>query len=522
MADYIDELLVAYPNTTAFLKKENLLGPFLAVSKLIEETAADLKPETGDSLRNETYRLLHRIKCVLDLRNGDYESFCRHARKPIRQSQFKALSKLYKDMDAQALKKRFFYIMADSLKLNPIISKRLTREEQAKLPKDSVDWLAHMLSYHINTFQELAPLFTAKTSSEISHEFKNFIHFRSIYLAENAPELMIETIPSSPENAWLFCIENAYGFHVTAKTGQHGEILGATLDTSLYEFYNHFLTLLIASDKREVLIERLNQLYLENARDGRESQIQLSSALLARLCCMLERFDISDRASLHALTQKEIHYLESLITASEELKVLKFTFLPKLISAIKEANQGIRSSTLLEITITILQCAQASTQGNQTVPLFSLAINKEFCELARHLPAISAKNAKGDPLFHLETVDGFTNLAPTEHCKEELEKMRSSNNRMKTAALILPTAAILTLLGTRSWRRPENTPRDPTGSAALSAARIGFFPETMKKKAGTWSQSARQLKHRLPLTKPAIRALEVATAAARAAKRLIK
>ena len=418
----IDAVLAAYPITAMGLSKLGILEPTKQALQLMIVAAENdkLPARIQQSLQNEPYRAMHRLKSLIEINKKSYSTFVSEQANAIDPDTFDHLHAETFTGTAAQLKLLAFITLADGLKLNPTVASRLNDEQRSSLPKDSVMWLAAVLTKNPLAFTELAPLITHRDKpaldliSIIKDAFENFVHYRWAYLAENVAELTVDCVPKIPQLLEQFWMLNACGFNISKEPGKHGDALGATLDKDTLDFYASFTQVLVRADTVTNITASLTNLYRRKASTLTETVLNSDAPATARLICMMHGFNIFSAEQLSTLTQEQILQLESLLPDCRQTATTKITFLPKLILAIKREHPGITPFELLKVTTTFIQALYTSLPDVDVIPLCTLADNKVLSRQLRYINDLDCSDASG--LFEIQMPGGFANAMPTAEC----------------------------------------------------------------------------------------------------------
>ncbi len=418
--DTVRTVLSAYPKTTAKLTRMGLIKPVEQAFAMMADAADNdkLPPHVQESLKNEPYRAMHRIMSIIALREGDMAQFTKGG-SDLTDDQLTALQACFDHSSVAEFQRHIFLILADGLKLNGKVSQRLTDEQKASLPSDSVMWLADVLHKNPLAFKEFAALLTPVEMVKCQITASSFVHFRWAYLAENPPALTVDTVPHNAFDLFRFWLLNGCGFEASRKPGHHGEAIGATLDSNTFDFYYGFSQALTKAKDTATVHQSLDQLYLDTAKNITGHEFNTDAPTIARLVCMMRGFKIFTTEQLQSLSQEDIAALETLLPHSEQVATTKVTFLPKLIAAIQREHPDSSPRELLIITARFMQAMYRATADQSVIPLCLLADDSETCRQLVHLSKASRLTDK--PLFHMKTSGRFTNLMPTTEGKAALE-----------------------------------------------------------------------------------------------------
>lgn len=443
-----------YKSTLQTLKRLQIVGPVIATVKLIDDAAQnpELSEESKQALLNEKIRALHRIKCLLDLKSNNYQNFIANVSNPVSIAEFNHLSETVSKMSPSEFKLHIFLILADSLKLNPKITSRLEQEEKETLPKDSVEWLVHALKTSPAVFKEAYSLLDRNTENLVKEAFSTFIHYRHVYLAENNPEVTIQTFPKHPSILFNFWVLNATGVKATKN---HNETMGATINSDTLAFFQALNEHIQFSQNPIQISNRIDEQYRLRAEQLTTLRFKWKETAIAQLVCMLYRFDIVSEEALADLTQADVTILLKKHGDSSKLRNIKLTFLPKLLAEIRKANPDLSAKKLLHIACSLLSLISNEIEAQHVVPLFGLSVNKEFCKQARYLPTIRLE--KNASLLQLVSHGGFTNLKPTSLLEDALQIAQREDDllkgysKMTRLALKAGMATLLIGYNTPTW-----------------------------------------------------------------------
>ncbi|MDF1654837.1 MAG: hypothetical protein P1U34_06950 [Coxiellaceae bacterium] len=445
--DNIEAIQAAYPATVKKLKALGMLEPTVAALNEMYKAAENpsLPARIQASLRSEPFRAMHRMKSLIELYEGDYASFSSSNPYPIEKESFDRAHDDIACRSIGALKALAFLTLADGLKLNPAVATNLTDEQRDSLPKDSVMWLAYVLTNNPLAFSALTPLIMHgdtpdhEALSIIRDGFSKFLHYRWAYLAENVAELTVDCLPTNPNLLAHFWLLNACGFTISCEPGMHGDTIGASVDQPTWDFYIQFTTALTVAESADDVVKSLTSLYRDKASTLTGNAFNPASSTCSRLLCMMHGFNIFSAEALSTVTQEQVTELESLLPDSPQIATTKITFLPKLILAIKKQHPDITPFELLKVTSVFLQHTYASVPGVKIIPLCTLADDKELARQLRYITKLHRSSC--DKLFEIQTPGGFANAMPTETCRialnaaeqEAKEKAVASVTKLATA-----------------------------------------------------------------------------------------
>ncbi|MDF1760464.1 MAG: hypothetical protein P1U40_08005 [Coxiellaceae bacterium] len=423
----IEAVLTAYPITTLELDKLGMLEPTKQALHLMFVAAENdkLPARIQQSLLNEPYRAMHRLKSLIELNRDSYTPFASKQENAIDKDTFAQLHALTFQGTKAQLKLLAFVTLADGLKLNPTVAAQLSDDQRRSLPKDSVMWLADVLTKDPLAFTQLIPLITHSGKpasgliSIIQDAFKDFVHYRWAYLAENVAELTVDCMPKIPELLQQFWILNACSFNITHEPGKHGDGIGATLDKDTLNFYTNFTQVLIRAGTVINITANLTDLYLRKAATLTDTALNPEAPATARLICMMHGFNIFNAEQLNTVTQEQILHLESLLPDCPQTATTKITFLPKLILAIKREHPDITPFELLKVTTTFIQSLYTSLPDARVIPLCTLADDKVLTRQLRYINDLDYSDASG--LFEIQMPGGFANAMPTAECALALD-----------------------------------------------------------------------------------------------------